>query len=51
MATPVDSNTIQVRRVAVEGSNLIGGPTSSTLPFTWADGDKILITGFYRVGS
>lgn len=51
MATPVDSNTIQVRRVAIEGSNLIGGPTSSTLPFTWADGDKILITGFYRVGS
>lgn len=51
MATPVDSNTIQVRRVAVSGSNLIGGPTSSTLPFTWADGDKILITGFYRVGS
>lgn len=51
MATPVDSNTIQVRRVAVEGSNLIGGPTSSSLPFDWADGDKILITGFYRVGS
>jgi hypothetical protein len=51
MATPVDSNTIQVRRVAVEGSNLIGGPTSSTLPFEWNDGDKILITGFYRVGS
>lgn len=51
MATPVDPNTIQVRRVAVSGSNLIGGPTSADLPFTWADGDKILITGFYRVGS
>ena len=51
MATPVNATTIQVRRLAVSGSNLIGGPTSSTLPHTWADGDKILITGFYRVGS
>jgi hypothetical protein len=51
MATPVNSTTIQVRRLAVSGSNLIGGPTSSTLPHTWDDGDKILITGFYRVGS
>lgn len=51
MATPVDTTTIQVRRVAVSGSNILGGPTSATLPHTWADGDKILITGFYRVGS
>ena len=51
MATPVNQTTIQVRRLAVSGSNIMGGPTSASLPHDWDDGDKILITGFYRVGS
>lgn len=53
MATPVSTTTIQVRRLALaaDGSSILGGPTSATLPHDWDDGDKILITGFYRVGS
>lgn len=51
MTTPVDSNTVQIRYNIVDGSTIFGQPIGSSAPFTWGDGDKILITGFYRVGS
>ena len=51
MTTPIDSNTVQVRYNIVDGNEIFGQPTTSSAPFTWADGDKILITGFYRIGS
>ena len=51
MTTPVDSNTVQIRYNLVDGSTIFGQSIGSSAPFTWGDGDKILITGFYRVGS
>ena len=51
MATPVDTNTIEIRYNIVDGNEIYGQPVSGTAPFTWADGDKIIITGLYRTGS
>jgi hypothetical protein len=51
MGIPVDSDTVSVRYNIVSGAASFGQPLSSTAPHTWADGDKILINGMYRVGS
>jgi hypothetical protein len=51
MTIPVDTNTVEVRYNIVVGNEIFGQPAGSGGPFTWADGDKILISGIYRSGS
>jgi len=50
-ATASDTNTVQLRYNLVDGTNIIGQPVNPSGPILWASGDKILITGMYRVSS
>ena len=51
LATAVDTDTVAVRYNIVDGSNIIGQPLNPSGPILWAENDKILITGMYRVSS
>jgi hypothetical protein len=42
------TTTMNVRALTVSGSNVIRSALSSTVPFTWAADDKILIHGFFE---
>ena len=51
MTVPSSTSKVEVRYNIVVNNEIFGQPAVTDGPFTWADGDKILISGIYRVGS
>ncbi len=51
MTVPYTTSKVEVRYNIVVGNEIFGQPANGTGPFTWADGDKILISGIYRAGT
>lgn len=51
MTVPYTTSKVEVRYNIVVNNEIFGQPATTGGPFTWADGDKILISGVYRSGS